>query len=270
LFMKGKFILAGFVVFLAFSASLAQSGKVVEIPVQDVEGMAVGSPAESLEEVRARAVSEAKVQALKQVGVAEQLMVYSDFFKSEEAGNYEEIFTSDILTSMQGAVKNIEVVKEDKYFTEEGTLVVKVQIDGTVVRYNSTSDPAFSAEVDGLKMFYDDNTPLKFRVKPTKEAWLQAFLLSESEAFVLFPNDYEPLFQMQPEQWYNFPTTYIDYLLETNEGSEMHRLVLVLSKKKISYQGGVDYKSILDWIFTLPPDIRYVETHAFSIVNAGR
>lgn len=267
--MERKLLFALVALLFIVYNGLAQSSKVVEVPVQAVEGMAVGSPAESLEEVRNRAINEAKVEALKQVGVAEHLAAYADFFKSEEAGNYEEIFTSDILTSMQGAVKSVEVVKEDKYFTEEGTLVVKVQIDGTVVRYNSSPDPAFHAEVDGLKMFYENNTPLKFRVKTTKKAWMQTFLLSESEAFVLFPNEYEPFFQMNPEQWYDYPTTYIDYLLETDKGSEMHRLVVVLLKEKVPYQGPVNYKAILDWIFTLPPDIRCVETHAFSVVNAG-
>jgi len=267
--MKCKLLFVLVALMFVVYHGLAQSSKVVEVPVRAVEGMAVGSPAESLEKVRNRAINEAKVEALKQVGVAEHLASYADFFKSEEAGHYEEIFTSDILTSMQGAVKNVEVVKEDKYFTEEGTLVVKIQIDGTVVRYNSSPDPAFGAEFEGLEIFYEDNTSLRFRVKPTKKAWMQVFLLSEREAFVLFPNDYEPSFQMQPEQWYDYPTTYIDYLLETDEGSEMHRLVMVLLKEKINYQGPVDYKSILDWIFTLPPDIRFVETHAFSVVNAG-
>lgn len=267
--MKPKLLFLLAALCLLFYDGLAQSSKVVEVPVQAVEGMAVGSPAESLEEVRNRAINEAKVEALKQVGVAEHLAAYANFFKSEEAGDYEEIFTSDIFTSMQGAVKSVEVVKEDKYFTDEGTLVVKVQIDGMVVRYNSSPDPAFQAELGGLKMFYENDTPLKFRLKSTKKAWVQAFLLSESEAFVLFPNEYEPVFQMNPEQWYDYPTTYIDYLLETDEGSEMHRLIVVLLKEKVPYQGPVNYKAILDWIFTLPPDIRCVETHAFSVVNAG-
>lgn len=254
-------------VFVVTGMSLFGQEKISIIPFQEAEGMAVGSPAETLAEVRHRAVNEAKLAALQQAGVSEQLAAYSDFFKSEQAGMYDEVFTSDILSSMNGAIRHVEVVSEEKRFTDDGALVVKVIVKGEVVRYNTEPDPAFVGQVEGLKMFYEDQSPLTLRIKASKDAYLRAFLISESEAFVLFPNAYESSFRFVGDKWVDLPSTYIDYLLETSRKMEMHRLIVVLLKEDIPYNGKVSYKNIMDWIFTLPPDMRYVQTHAFSVVQ---
>ncbi len=246
---------------------LSAKKKVKEVKIEGVKGMAIGSTTESMEDVTARAINEAKTEALKRAGVAENIASYSDYFKSEEAGNYEELFTSDILSDIQGSVKDVEVIDVQRGFTQEGNLKIEVTINCTVMKYETEKDIAFDAWIEGFKMFYPTGTPLTFTVKVSKNAWIKMFLISESEAYQLFPNDYESSFVMQANQIYDFPTTHIDYILETDKKSEIHRAIIVLLKEDIPYTQSVEYKEIVDWIFTIPPDMRIIKTFGFSVVD---
>lgn len=261
------FPLVIFLSFYLFTLNANAQKKVEEIKISEVHGGAIGGDMESIDQVTQRAINEAKVEALKKAGVAENIAAFSDFFQSEDDEKYEELFTSDILSDIRGSVKDIEILNIKKSFDQTDRLKVGVVINCTVVKYLTEKDIAFDAWVDGVGMFYANETDLIFKLKPSKDSYLKIFIFGETEAFQLFPNDEEPSYSLKANTQYNFPSETMEYELYTDKNSEIHRMVLVFMKEDIPYTNDVEYKKIIDWLFSIPPDMRVIKTKSFSVVK---
>ncbi|MDA3779604.1 MAG: DUF4384 domain-containing protein [Bacteroidales bacterium] len=259
-----------FVFIFSFNQNLTANNKPKEIKVKNIKGIAIGAANETLLQVKSRAINDAKINALKKAGIVEDISSYSNFFKSENKNNYNEIFTSDILSDIRGAVKNVEELNVNNSFNDAGLFKVEVIINCTVLKYKSKNDLTFDAWIGGFGMYYKNHDYLKFKIKASKNAYLKVFLFSETEAYILFPNDYEKNFQLLRKTEYIFPIANVDYELETSKKSETHRAIVVLTKKDIPYTKKVQYKNIVDWIFTIPPDERIIKTFGFSVVNENK
>ena len=258
------------ITFIFINFSLSAQDKVREVPLRDIKGTAIGNDNESIEQVTQHAINGAKIEALKKAGIEENIASFTDFFQSENNNTYEELFTSDILSDIRGAVKAVEILETKKTFDEFGKLNVKVNINCTVVKYNTNKDLSFDVWVDGIGMFYQNGTKLIFKVKPSKDAYVNMFVFNETEAYQLFPNELESSFILEKDIQYVFPTYKADYVLETFKKSEAHRMILVFTKKRIPYTGEIEYKRILDWIFSIPPDVRVIKSFGFNVVNEDK
>ena len=257
-------------IFLFLSASLNAQEKLKEIDLTNVSGTAIGNDNESIDKVTQRAVNEAKIEALKQVGIEENITSFTDYFQSENNDNYEELFTSDILSDIRGAVKDVEILETKKTFDEFGKLKIEVTINCTVVKYNTNKDLSFDAWVDGIGIFYQNESKLIFKVKSSKDAFINIFIFNETEAYKLFPNELENSFILEANKQYIFPTYKADYILETNKKSEAHRMIIVLTKQEIPYTGEIEYKKIIDWIFSIPPDMRVIKSFGFNVIKEDK
>ena len=267
---QNKVLIILFVCILFLNVQLNAQEKVKEISLKNIKGTAIGSNSESIDQVTKRAVNEAKIEALKQAGVEENIASFTDFFQSESKDNYEELFTSDILSDIRGAVKNVEIIKTDKTFNEFGNLNIEVIISCTVVKYLSEKDITFDVWVDGVGMFYANESKLLFKVKSTKDAFLNVFIFNEKEAYKLFPNELENSFLLEKNKQFVFPTYKADYVLETIKKSEAHRMIMVFTKEEIPYTSEIEYKQIINWLFTIPPDLRVIKSFSFNVVNENK
>ena len=248
-----------------FSAYAGKDYK--EIKLKKIQGIAVGGESETLEHVKIKAINNAKIEALRKAGIEENINSYSNLFKSEDSNNYEELFTSNVFSNIRGSVKDIEILNLKKEFTPEGQMKVAVIINCTVIKYNTTSDLTFDAWIDGFKLFYNNNEALEFTVKPSKDAYLKAFLITNDDAYVLFPNDYEKSYLLKKDTEYKFPSQKIEYILTSEKKSKIHRVIVVLLKEDIPYTEEVTYKNITRWIFNIPPHERVVKSFGFSVID---
>ncbi len=244
--------------------------KVKEIKIKEVKGVATGGDLETIDQITQRAINEAKVEALKKAGIVENISSFSDYFQSEDNESYDELFTSDILSDIRGAVKNVEVLDTKKGFDQSDRLKIEVIISCTVIKYLTEKDMTFDAWVNGVGMFYQNEENLMFKIKPSKDAYLKIFIFGESEAFQLFPNQYEPSYLLKGGEQYNFPSETMDYTLFTHKKSEVHRMVMVFMKEDVPYTKEVEYKEIIDWIFSIPPDMRSIKSFGFSVVQEDK
>ncbi|MGM0375837.1 MAG: hypothetical protein ACQEQ0_03605 [Bacteroidota bacterium] len=204
------------------------------------------------------------MEALNRAGVSENIKAFSNFHESQTEGNYEELFTSDIFSEMQGAVKNVDVVTKNKDFTDEGLHRVTVVINCTVL-YNTGRERTFEFEVDGIRAVYENGDLLTYSVKPQEKGYLKVFVFTSEEAYQVFPNEYEKSVLLNPEnqEWYNFPQQ-VDIVLGTEKDSGSHRTMFVFLKEDIPYTGKVSHKNIFDWIFSFPMDQRNIKPFHLS------
>ena len=263
-------LVCSLLILLGLISNINAQNKVIEIKLKEIRGIAVGSDLESVDQITQRAVNEAKVEALKQGGVAENIASFSDYFQTEDNEKYGELFTSDILSDIRGAVKDIEVLDTKKTFDQSDRLKIEVIINCTVIKYLTEKDLGFDAWVDGVGMFSPNETNLIFKVKPSKNAYLKVFIFGETEAFQLFPNDVESSYLLHANKQYNFPSKITEYELYADKKSEIHRMVMVFMKEDIPYTNDIDYKKIIDWVFSIPPDMRVIKSFGFSVVKEDK
>ena len=128
--MKQCYIILPFsTIFFLFNVTLNAQDKLKEIVLTNVKGVAVGNDNESIDQITQRAVSEAKIEALKQEGIEENISSFTDYFQSENNDTYVELFTFDILTDLRGAVKAVEILETKTAFDEFGKLYIEVRIN---------------------------------------------------------------------------------------------------------------------------------------------
>jgi hypothetical protein len=259
-------LLTVFCFVLLVHGSVYAQRKAKKTALENIHAMVIGSESETLAAIRQRAVNEAKIKALKEAGISESVNAYTDYFQSETKAEYEELFASDIFTNINGAVKDVEVIREKKSFTNNGFPKVDVWINCTVLKYKSERDLTFEFEVDGIKTYYTHADLLTYRIKPYKAGFLRSFVFTGNEAYQIFPNDYEGSFRLTADKIHKFPQK-VDLTLETEKEKELHRAIFVFLKEDIPYTGAVSYKEILDWIFSIPPDQRNIKTRSFAVIR---
>ncbi|MFA6403874.1 MAG: hypothetical protein WCX31_19930 [Salinivirgaceae bacterium] len=258
-----KYLFACFVALVSFFYN-AQGQKLEEIKLTGIVGEALGGEQFSPEQVKQKAINAAKIKALQKAGIEENIKSYTDYFRSESDNKMEELFTSDVLSNIEGTVKEIEVVDAKPGFTMENQIKYTVTINCTVVKYNVSKDLTFDAWIEGIKPFYKEGTLLTFTVKPTQVCFLRAFVFTE-ESYILFPNEHEKSFLLPAMEISSFPEKVEYELTIDKKQKETNRLIIVLLKKDIYYTGKLEYKEITDWIMSIPPDERMLESFAFEV-----
>lgn len=259
----------GIILQLFFSLVSLQAQNNKTIKLKDIKGNAVGGIISSPAQVINNALKNAKLNALMKAGIHENINIYQNLFKTETPGEYEEVFTSNVFTNIQGVVTSVTVTDTIVHFNPQTyTLKAEVTIDAKVLKYNKEEDKTFDAWIEGIKSFYNDNEALTFKIKPTKDCYLRAFLIArQQESYILFPNQYEKDFKLKANEQQILPSINIEYIMNTKITQEPHRLIIVLLKEAIPYTGKVAYKPILDWIFNISPEKRVVKTIGFSVIK---
>lgn len=258
--------LLSFLSALIFICTIASAqNKTKEIPVNGVSGSAIGTKNMTVEQVEQLAINKAKEEALRKAGIEEQINSFTDYFMAESQNKMEELYTSEILSNIRGSVKDVEVITRNSNI-ENGLVNASVTINCTVIKYNTERDKMFTAELEGMKIYYNNGDFLTFDLTPSQDAFLRVFMFTANEAFVLFPNDYEKSFELKANTKYHFPIS-VDY--ELNSGGtkkESNRMIVVLLKKDYPYHGEITYPDITRWIFEIAPDERLIQSKTFDVV----
>lgn len=242
--------------------------KTKEIKVPEATGSAIGGPDDSPAQVKQKAINAAKVDAMRKAGISEQINSYSDYFRSESNNKMEELFSSDVLSNIRGSVKDVEELFAKAGVSDDGHITYTVKISCTVIKYTTERDLTFDAKIEGIKMFYREGEGLEFTVTPTAECYIRAFMFFNDEAFVLLPNQVEKETLLKSGETKSFPYEAGSYELDAGgKISETNRLIFVFLKQDIPYFDKVAYQNIIDWVFTIPPDERLIESFTFDVIN---
>jgi len=254
-----------FVVLLAFAQK--------EIHVSGVAGKAFIYADVSPNQAKKVALNEAKTNALRKAGIEESIASYQDLFSSESGEKFDQYFNSAIQTEINGVLKSYEIVNDTMYCVSKSQIVYEVIIDACVIKYDTKPDAQFSASVTGLKTAYMNGDKLSFNLEVTRDCYLTIFNMADSSVSVLFPNNYEERILLKSKQTYEFPfKNGIKYPLRTKSKIESNRLIFVFTKKelpliKLMKKEDLKMEDIFEFIYSISPDMRYVENVAFTLIN---
>lgn len=221
------------------------------------------------EEALNKAINSAKIEALRKAGISEIVHSTEVLTTTEINEQFEQIFSSLSAIEVKGEVLDYDVVDKEQIIDEFGNFVWKVTLDAEVIKYKSSRDEEFRFKTEGIKSVYQEGSMLEFSFYPYKEGYLHIFLFEGTEdASVLFPNNYEKNNFLKPEEEHDFPLNkIIEYELYCNNGTELHHLAFVLTKKDIPFNVEPGYKSVIKWIFSIEPNERYLIHKSFTIIK---
>ena len=231
----------------------------------------------TIEEVKKKAIEEAKHNAMVEAGISENVKVSDFLYTFEDDEKFSDIFQSFISTET-GADIIVEDVRELKRkFNEFGNILIEVEIDAVIIKHKEKKDPAFNFKVEGIREVYYENDPLDFTFLPTRNGYLKIFNVAEENAIVLYPNfdpensylndDPEYIFQKNIQTKFPVNKMIDGYYFEINNekmSKEYNLLIFVFTKQDYPFHDDVNVTNIMNWIFNIPLDQRAVQQ--FGIV----
>jgi hypothetical protein len=236
--------------------------------VENAIGRQVIAGSISEDEARAKAIAQAKVDALRKAGVAEHIQSYEMLYKSEIGNKFDEVFMSDMFSEIRGAVKKYDIVKIDKGIDAFKNFYIEAVINAEVILYSTGKDPAFQVNIDGIKQVYQSSEKMRYSVTPTQDCYLNIFNLYENNASLIYPNHYEKSRLFKAGEKVSFPLSDLmdGYTIEkSTKNPEKNKLIFVFTKENIPFikyklnQEGdqlTTFEDISAWLFSISPDKR--------------
>ncbi|MCD4732253.1 MAG: DUF4384 domain-containing protein [Bacteroidales bacterium] len=172
----------------------------------------------------------------------------------------------------------MEEIKElNRDINEFGNILIEVEIKAVVYKHKNEKDPTFKFKVEGIKELYNEKDPVSFNFKPTKDGYLRIFNVTDKTAFILYPYK-DPAYSYlndNPERLFkknekvDFPVNKnMDYFFEIsdkNKDKEYNLLIFVYTKENIHFLEDVNVGSIMEWIYEIPINSRYVEQYGIAL-----
>jgi hypothetical protein len=217
----------------------------------------------SPEKARETALFNAKLDALRKAGVAENLVL--------DVTQMNEVYLESSNIETGGGITGFEITADSLRFDRQGAirvLVAEVTISATVMKYAKAADPAFRIRVQGIRSAYREKETLTFSVTPYQDGYLRIFLFEEDgtgdqlypdrekEPDTLFPKDKTARFPLNGHYYYQLLKA------DKNKAREVNRILFLFLKDNIHFTGNhVSLQDVANWKARISPDRR---TQVFS------
>ena len=259
---KGRVASIAGVVCLLASSCFAQETKAVE----GIKGEWIISNDITPVQARAKAIDQAKAEALRQAGATEYVAESNLLYKVEKDSKVKDIHKSVTSVDVFGEISGFEVTKEEKRSNEFGSLVYEVWISANVILHKTSRDPGFNIDVRGIRDSYQSPEELVFEMVPSKDGYLNIFILDDNESLHLYPNKFEKPEKFEGGKAYKFPRSRaLDYEVSAEENMEVNYVVLVYTKSEMPFLDNETSDDILQFIARIDPAQKCIKSYSFLI-----
>jgi len=223
------------------------------------------SPKEALQE----ALKEAKMNAYRRAGIAEQVSVSSILLEESDGDTFLQFFNEISVIESNASLVVDSIYPEINEFDQYGNMIVTVEIDATVFKYSNNRDPAFFFKVEGIKETYYENEHINFSFTPSQNGYLKIFSKNENNVILLYPyspdaeylsDDKERMFiRGETVRFPIHPAYQPGYSIEINSGkeTEINNLIFIYTKNDIPLlDKKLKMRDVYYWIANIPPDLR--------------
>jgi len=233
----------------------------------------------TLEEVKKKAVEEAKRNAMIKAGISENVSVSDFLYTFEDNEQFKEIFQSFVSTETGAEIMVEKVTETNRDINEFGNILIEVEIEAVIFKHKKEQDISFVFKVDGIREFYYENDPLNFNFLPAGEGYLKIFNITDKMAFMLYPyydeenemlnDDIGKLFAKNKKILFPLNENMDGYYFgidDPKRSKEYNLLIFVFTKNDIPFMDEPNVQNIMRWIYEIPMDERAVEQFGI-IVN---
>lgn len=226
----------------------------------------------TLEEVKNKAIDEAKKNAMVKVGVSSTVTISDFLYTFEDDEKFQDIFQSFVYTETGAEIIVENVTETRRDINEFGNILIEVEIEAIIYKHKEEPDRSFLFRVDGIREFYMESDPLNFSFFPGQEGYLKIFNVTDATAFLLYPyedvendmlND-EKSRLFSKNQKVIFPVNnnmdgYYFGIDDPIKNKEYNLLIFVYTKSDIPFLELPNVQNIMTWIYKIPLDERAVE-----------
>lgn len=217
-------------------------------------------------QARERAIDQAKAEALRRAGVPEYVVESNLLYQTEKNSTLKDIHESWTSIDVSGEIAEFKVVNEEKRKNEFGNLMYEVWINATVVLHKSSKDPGFNMQVNGIHESYHSPEELVFDIIPSKEGFLNIFILGDDESVHLYPNKFEKPEKFEGGTSYKFPRSKaLDYEVSSEDRMEVNYVVLLYTKEEIPFRDAETSENILQFIARIDPSQKCLKSYSILI-----
>ena len=244
-------------------------------------GSYVGGKYETFAEGQARALQEAKKQALREAGVAENISSTAIVVMGGTGNDFREISSELSRIELEGRVRVKEQSDASPVFTKDGLVKYATTIRAEVVLEETEEDLNFRFKTDGLQNTYLSGETMTFTVTPTADCYLRVFLLGKhpNSNAQIYP--LEGVFKdvrMKAGETVSFPPTDRKFLYDKpfeytvemekeNDNLEQDVLLIVALKKSYPFTETVSYESVIRWLSKIKRNEKCVLWQGVNIIH---
>lgn len=230
---------------------------------------------------QAKALAEAKKQALREAGVVENVSSTAIIVLGGNNNEFQEISSELSRIELEGRVRVKEQTDAPPVFTQDRLVKYTTTIRAEVVVVETEEDLNFRFKADGLKNTYPSGETMTFTVSPTADCYLRVFLLGNnpSSNAQIYPIDgvFKDI-RLKAGETVTFPPADskflydqpFDYTLELendNDHLEQDVLLIVALKKSYPFTDKVSYESIIRWLAKIKRSEKCVLWQGINIVE---
>lgn len=216
-------------------------------------------------EVMARALHEAKEDALRKAGVGENVWSIFGMMTTSTSSTFMEAYSEMSVMAIEGKV-TINNETGSWILNKEGNPVYTVKLDAEVTVDHNEEDKTYAISTDGIANHYSngDKCSCTFTIDGA-DSYLKVFFFNDEMAGMIYPNTPEQkMRQFKVGEVYSFPVPQNGrqgsiQMRKNGEDPENIVILFVATKKNYPYIGDNDATSILQWIYNLPADERTIE-----------
>jgi len=253
---------------IMLTTSLVFSQEIIK--VSNVEGVSYiyGNTTPNMAEKEA--LNDAKLNSLRKAGIGDYINSSETLFTSEINDNYDDFYSSEFTSQLNGAIKSYEIIDKRSEIVETGVKLT-ITINSQVIKYKTNIDSEFSSQIEGIQSVYKSDEKINFTVKTTKESYLTIFWTDQSDSGILYPNNREAQIKLKPNQTYTFPTDQSNYIASFSDETllkETNRFLFVFTKKKRIFIHSSDNKQdIFSWVNSIELNDRLVKSFSYFVVK---
>ena len=232
------------------------------------------SNTQTYKEALAKALDEAKIEALRKAGAIENISSYTSLSVLEDNESFEEVFNSEIFSNIRGAITDVTFLKGPTkgFDVESSSFTISFEIKAKVKKHKTKKDPSFKAKVLGIKSAYKNDEDINFHVKFYQDSYINVFYISSKESSILYPIEEDQRFA---NKLYNKNDTkyFSGHVAATTLMAEYGKLMIVITKEYYPYVNSkkdktglstiTELESIMQWLFSIEPNNREEYFHEF-------
>ena len=253
------------VVFLSFQNSYSQ--KIIQI--DKIEGCQVLYPNMTIEEAQTKAVVQAKLNALQESGISEQISSSQVYEVEKGLRVHEDKFYESTTSDVKGEIVKFNLLRYSQSVGSTGEILICAQVKIDILR-NDTPQKTNNIELSGINDRYKKGDAIELELKSSSDLYYWVFWIDSDDLYhLIYPMSNYQSNKIKKNQEVKLPNSQ-DYKwnADTNKVEEINSILVVYSKENCLVSDNIqDFNSWSNWYQKLEYESRNKIIKPFKIYN---
>lgn len=250
---------------LLISLQFSYSQKIIEI--DKIEGCQVLYPNMTVEEAQTKAVVQAKLNALQQSGISEQISLSQIYEVERGVRVQQDKFYESTSTDVKGEIVKFNLIGYSQSVGSTGEILICAEAKIDILKHDA-SQRNNNLSISGINDRYKRGDAIAFKLKSPSDLYYWVFWIdSDGKYQLIYPISKDQSNKIQKNQEVTLPNSN-DYKwnVDTNKIEEINSILIAYSNSNYLVNDNIiDFNSWSNWYQKLEYDSRNKITMPFKI-----